>query len=111
MTFDPKARALGMSYTGPVVITAAAVLKPEQVMVHATAAGAYNLDLPPVADCVGRIFSITRMTAGSGTITVRGLLTDGAQVAYSVGLSHDKNRLLCMSDGLNWHTLSSVIGD
>lgn len=106
--FDQRARDHGLVYAGPVAVTEATTLTPEQTVVHATPAGTnYDITLPPVAECIGRVFSITSIANAVGTVSVVGAGDEAAAYAPSA-LTTTNDRLLCVSDGLNWNTISTV---
>ena len=109
MAFDPNARTLGMSYPGAKRVTEAVTLAPNEVVVRAIpAASNYNITLPPVHECVGRIFSIVSIANAAGTITVVGDGSEAGDYASPImTITHD--RVLVMSDGEYWHTLASDV--
>lgn len=83
---------------------AALALKPYQTTVQIDSTADVAITLPPVADCIGKIFTF-RVASLSATYTVT-IQDKNDSVGWNdILLKSDEDKLILLSDGFAWHVL------
>uniref|UniRef100_A0A6M3KMF7 Uncharacterized protein n=1 Tax=viral metagenome TaxID=1070528 RepID=A0A6M3KMF7_9ZZZZ len=93
-----------------VVKLAACTLEPYETNVLAdSAAGAFLITMPPVAECIGKIFAIRMVDATAAvTITDHSDSVDWNNAGGVITLNALHDRALLYSDGACWWTLQDL---
>lgn len=87
-------------------VSAATTLKPAERVVLITN-GTYTINLPPVAECAGNIYTLRQLDAGTDSVTVddNGDSVDWTNI--TINAQHDMVALY--SDGLMWVVLENRV--
>ena len=78
------------------------------VVLVTTGAGNKTITLPHALDNASRVYTVKKVDAGIGTVTVTAVGTDTIDGAATVVLLAQWNTVTIISDGANWYKISAI---